>query len=55
MKTKGLCPVVMPTEVVIFAGSEPAKGNPRFPTDEEAWEYLRELEESEKDGEDDGV
>ena len=53
MKTKDLCPVVMPAEVVIFAGSEPAKGIPRFPTEEEAWEYLRELEESEKDGDDD--
>ena len=55
MKTKGLCPVVMPTEVVIFAGSEPAKEIPRFPTEEEAWEYLRELEESKKDGDDDEI
>lgn len=55
MKTKDLCPVVMSAEVVIFAGSEPEKGIPRFPTEEEAWEYLRELEESKKDGDDDEI
>ena len=55
MRTENLCPVVMPAEVVIFAGSEPAKDMPHFPTEEEAWEYIRELEESEKVGESDDM
>ena len=34
----------MPAEVVIFAGSKPADGLPHFPTEDEAWEYIKELE-----------
>ena len=45
MSEKNLCPVVMPAEVVVFAGSEPARNIPRFPTEEEAWEYIEELRE----------
>ena len=33
-------PVVLPSEVVIFEGSIPVKDAPRFPTEEEAWEYI---------------
>lgn len=55
MRTEHLRPVVMPAEVVIFAGSGPAKGMPHFPTEEEAWEYLMELEESDKDGDNDEI
>ena len=55
MRMENLRPVVMPAEVVIFAGSEPAKGIPRFPTEEEAWEYIKELEESDKDGDKDEI
>ena len=50
MRTENLRPVVMPAEVIIFAGSEPAKNMPHFPTEEEAWEYIEELEVSEKAG-----
>jgi hypothetical protein len=50
MSTKKLRPVVMPPEVVIFAGGEPADDMPHFPT-EEAWEYIEELERTEEAGE----
>lgn len=50
MRTENLRPVVMPAEVIIFAGSEPAKNMPHFPTEEEAWEYIEKLEVSEKAG-----
>lgn len=53
MSAKKLRPVVMPAEVVIFAGSEPADDIPHFPTEEEAWEYIEELERTEKAGEKD--
>lgn len=53
MSTKKLRPVVMPAEVVIFAGGEPADDMPHFPTEEEAWEYIEELERTEKAGEKD--
>lgn len=33
-------PVLLPSEVVIFEGSIPVKDAPRFPTEEEAWEYI---------------
>lgn len=55
MRMESLRPVVMPAEVVIFAGSEPAKGIPHFPTEDEAWEYIKELEESDKDGDRDEI
>lgn len=55
MRLGSLRPVVMPAEVVIFAGSEPAKGIPHFPTEDEAWEYIKELEESDKDGDRDEI
>ena len=45
----------MPAEVVIFAGSEPAKDMPHFPTEEEAWEFIEELNESGKVGEKDEI
>ncbi len=44
MRAENLRPVVMPAEVVIFAGSKPADGLPHFPTEDEAWEYIKELE-----------
>ena len=55
MNTKSLRPVIMPAEIIIFAGSKPAKNIPHFPTEKEAWEYIEELEESEKDGESYGI
>lgn len=55
MNASNLRPVIMPAEVLIFAGSEPAKDMLHFPTEEEAWEYIRELEESEKVGESDDM
>lgn len=50
MRTENLRLVVMPAEVVIFAGSEPADDMPHFPTEEEAWEYIEELKRTEKAG-----
>ncbi len=42
--SRGLRPVVLSSEVIIFEGSTPIKDFPKFPTEDEAWEYIEEYE-----------